>query len=55
MIWIPDERRYVRVEDTVAVTDEGVENLTGFVPLALDDVEALMREPGLLQHWKRGS
>lgn len=53
MIWVPDERLYVRVEDTVAVTEDGVENLTGFVPLALDDVEALMREPGLLQHWRQ--
>ncbi|HEY6961014.1 MAG TPA: Xaa-Pro aminopeptidase [Gaiellaceae bacterium] len=53
MIWVNDERLYVRVEDTVAVTDDGVENLTGFVPLALDDVEALMQEPGLLQNWKR--
>ncbi len=52
MIWVPDERLYVRVEDTVAVTEDGVENLTGFVPLALDDVEALMREQGLLQHWR---
>lgn len=55
MIWVPDERLYVRVEDTVAVTEDGVENLTGFVPLALDDVEALMREPGLLQHWRARS
>ncbi len=51
MIWVPEERLYVRVEDTVAVTDDGVENLTGFVPLELDDVEATMREPGLLQAW----
>lgn len=52
MIWLHEEQVYVRVEDTVAVTDDGVENLTGFVPLALDDVEALMSEPGLLQHWR---
>ena len=51
MIWIPEERLYIRVEDTVLVTDAGVENLTGFVPLELDDVEELMREPGLLQWW----
>jgi Xaa-Pro aminopeptidase len=51
MIWVPEERLYVRVEDTVAVTPTGVENLTGFVPLAMDDVERLMTEPGLLQAW----
>ncbi|HUZ81407.1 MAG TPA: aminopeptidase P N-terminal domain-containing protein [Gaiellaceae bacterium] len=51
MIWVPEEKLYVRVEDTVAVSAEGVENLTGFVPLELDDVEAAMQEPGLLQLW----
>jgi Xaa-Pro aminopeptidase len=52
MIWVPEERLYVRVEDTVVVTADGVENLTGFVPLALEDVERLMDERGLLQWWK---
>ena len=52
MIWVPDERLYVRVEDTVAVTAEGVENLTGFVPLELEDVERELTKPGLLQLWK---
>ena len=52
MIWVPEERLYIRVEDTVVVTDGGVENLTGFVPLELDDVEQLMKEPGLLQTWR---
>jgi Xaa-Pro aminopeptidase len=49
MIWVPEERLYVRVEDTVVVTADGIENLTGFVPHALDEVERVMREPGLLQ------
>jgi Xaa-Pro aminopeptidase len=43
-MWIPEERRYIRVEDTVAVTEEGIENLTVGAPLELDEVEALMRE-----------
>jgi Xaa-Pro aminopeptidase len=51
MIWVHAERLYVRVEDTVAVTQDGIENLTGFVPRAFDDVERLMGEPGLLQAW----
>jgi Xaa-Pro aminopeptidase len=51
MIWVPEERLYVRVEDTIVVTGDGVENLTGFVPLAMDDVERLQTEPGLLQWW----
>ncbi len=48
MIWIPEERLYVRVEDTIVITDDGLENLTALSPLELDDVEACMREPGML-------
>ena len=46
---LPDERLYYRVEDTIVVTEDGLENLTVEAPLELDDVEALMREEGLLQ------
>ncbi len=48
-MWVHEEKRYVRCEDTVVVTPDGIENLTGFVPLELDDCEALMQEEGLLQ------
>jgi Xaa-Pro aminopeptidase len=49
-VWIPEEKIYVRVEDTVAITSNGVENLTPQCPLELDEVEALMKKgPGLLQ------
>lgn len=51
MIWVPEDRLYIRVEDTVLVTDKGVDNLTGFVPLELDEVERLMRQQGLLDWW----
>lgn len=49
-MWIPEERIYIRVEDTVAVTETGIENLTAAAPLELDAVEKLMREmsPGLM-------
>jgi Xaa-Pro aminopeptidase len=46
-MWIPEERLYIRVEDTVAVTEDGIENLTSTAPLELDDVEALMRDEGI--------
>jgi Xaa-Pro aminopeptidase len=54
MMWVPEERLYVRVEDTVVVTEEGIENLTGFVPREPDAIERLMREPGLLQSYRSG-
>ncbi len=49
MLWVPDERLYIRCEDTVVVTEDGVENLTGFVPIDPDEIVAVMAEPGLLQ------
>lgn len=48
-IFIPSERLYIRVEDTVLVTDRGAENLTPNCPHHLDDIEQLMTEPGLIQ------
>ena len=39
-MWVPDESLYIRVEDTVAVTNVGVEVLTADAPLNLDEVEA---------------
>ncbi|MBL7199595.1 MAG: M24 family metallopeptidase [Anaerolineae bacterium] len=50
-MWVPEEKRYIRVEDTVAITEDGVENLTADAPLELGDVEALMAQPGLLDRY----
>ena len=44
---IPEERRYVRVEDTVVITEDGIENLTGDAPLDLEEVEAVMKGDGM--------
>ena len=49
MMWIPEEQLYIRVEDTVVVTENGIENLTELAPLELDDVQKLMKEDGILQ------
>ena len=49
MIWIPEERHYVRMEDVVAVTATGVENFTDFLPSQPADIEKLMLEPSILQ------
>ena len=42
-MWVPEEKRYIRVEDTVAVTEDGIETLTCAAPLELGDVEAALR------------
>ena len=47
------EEQYIRVEDTIVVTADGCERLTGAAPIDLDEVEAVMKlpsnfEPGTL-------
>lgn len=39
---IPEERKYLRVEDTVVITEGGAENLTGDAPHDLAALEALV-------------
>jgi Xaa-Pro aminopeptidase len=48
-MWVPEENLYLRYEDTVVVTETGVENFTAFLPSELDDIEALVREQGIVQ------
>ena len=48
-LWVREENLYLRYEDTVVVTETGVENFTDFLPSELDDLEALMREDGVVQ------
>jgi Xaa-Pro aminopeptidase len=52
MIWLPDERLYIRIEDVALVTEDGVENLSGFVPARIEDVQRTIAEPGLVQSHK---
>ena len=47
--WVPEENLYFRYEDTVVVTETGVENFTAFLPTELDALEALAREKGIVQ------
>lgn len=37
MIWVHEEKLYLRLEDVVAVTETGVENFTNFIPTELAD------------------
>ena len=52
MIWLPEERLYIRIEDVALVTADGVENLSGFVPARIADVQRTIAEPGLVQWHK---
>jgi len=46
---VPEENIYVRLEDMIVVTEDGVEIITDHVPRDIEGVEALMREEGMLQ------
>ena len=48
-MFIPEENGYVRVEDTVLVTDTGCENLTAACPREMVEVERLVGTGGILQ------
>ena len=49
MIRVREERLYIRMEDVVVVTKDGVENLSANLPVEMDDLEALWREEGIVQ------
>lgn len=50
---VPEEKIYIRLEDTIAITEDGVEIMTDFVPRDIEGIERLMREEGLLQQFPR--
>lgn len=49
MIWIPEERLYIRIEDVALVTEAGVENLSAFVPSSIEAVEKTIKEKGVIE------
>jgi Xaa-Pro aminopeptidase len=44
---IEDERLGLRLEDMILITATGYENLSAFVPVEIEAIEKLMKEPGL--------
>ena len=48
-LWVDEENLYLRYEDTIVVTADGIENFTAFLPSELDDMEALVRTKGVVQ------
>jgi Xaa-Pro aminopeptidase len=48
-LWVREENLYLRFEDTVVVTETGVENFTDFIPMELDDMEKMVLGKGIVQ------
>jgi Xaa-Pro aminopeptidase len=42
MVWCEPQHEYIRVEDTVVVTADGCERLTGAAPIEIEAIESLM-------------
>lgn len=42
----------VRIEDNILITEDGIENLSAFVPKTTEAVETLMKERGILQKYQ---
>ena len=50
---VPEEKIYVRLEDLVIITDTGKEIPSAFVPMDIERIEQLMKEPGMLQRYPK--
>jgi Xaa-Pro aminopeptidase len=46
---VPEENLYIRYEDVVAVTEQGYENFTDFLPSELAEIEKLVGQGGITQ------
>ncbi|MEN2282270.1 Xaa-Pro peptidase family protein [Algoriphagus sp. SE2] len=49
MIWLREERLYIRIEDVALVTENGVENMSAFVPTTIEEVEKTIAEKGMIE------
>lgn len=48
---VPEERIHLRLEEVIRNTEDGAENLSGFVPMTLDGIEETMRGEGILDRY----
>ena len=49
MIWIQEERLYIRIEDIVVITETAARNLSAFVPSSISEIEKMIKEKGLTE------
>jgi Xaa-Pro aminopeptidase len=49
LVVFPEENLGVRVEDTILITEDGCENLTAGIPRTVEEIEAIMKKPGIVQ------
>lgn len=49
MMWIPEEQLYIRMEDVVVVTVDGVENFTASLAARPSEIEKIVGKSGIVQ------
>ncbi|MDA1043747.1 MAG: Xaa-Pro peptidase family protein [Verrucomicrobia bacterium] len=45
MVWCEPEHQYIRVEDTIVITQNGYKRITDAAPIEIEEIEALMKQP----------
>jgi Xaa-Pro aminopeptidase len=50
---VPEEMIYIRLEDLVIIHEDKVEIVSEFVPMEIDAIEKLMKEPGMSQKYPK--
>jgi Xaa-Pro aminopeptidase len=50
---VPEEMIYIRLEDLVIIHEDKVEIVSEFVPMEIEGIEKLMKEPGMSQRYPR--
>jgi Xaa-Pro aminopeptidase len=50
---VPEEKIYIRLEDLIIITATGKEIVSDFVPMEIDAIEKMMKEPGMLQRYPK--
>lgn len=50
---IPEGEIYVHLEDRLLVAADGIENLSAAAPMEIDEIEAMMKEEGILERYPR--
>jgi Xaa-Pro aminopeptidase len=54
-LWVREENLYIRYEDVVVVTAEGVEIFTDFLPAKLDEIERMVGQEGIVEKFPPAS
>ncbi len=50
---VSDEMIYIRLEDTIILSEDGAEIVTDFVPRDMESIERLVQQRGILQDYQR--